>query len=846
MIIVENNTYINKGITLVVLIITIVVALVILSISVVAVKNAVDNANLVAYAKDISSIQDAVANYYITNESFPTTESDATAKSQTTFLTYVTDQEDVINELKENNEYNDNGNLGAFYIIDVSKLDIAKTIRGTKKDGDTKDVYIMSYPSMNLYYAKGNKIKGVYYYSLTPKLTNITKITKSDVVSEVQTVSGITIKRDKKAWTNKLGITIQASIDSGEKLFVKIADGAEREITVTQGMNAISFNSIAELKIKATSITDAEVNSMDNGAVQETKYLEIIKKNGTLVIGSIKVDCSNYEKIAPVKGVEATKIKSQLDNNVVSFKCSDAASGIKEVRYEYLSVFNKKGEIVKYYDGITELDSNYMMSRAKKGTITKDGEVELKIPKDVEGIQILVIDRAGNWINIIQPIYTGTNMFYVGIIPKEISLTKATFRLVFNSSLGINNVVTYISSDGSTYNNPKTFTLNSNNTTEFLTVNDYVGLNGFKDKIYIKALVTDNNVTVNSRIQEQRVFVLTKEDNNTIGTREKNNSTWENPYIPFGFEVTDGSIEEGLVIQDVSNNAQTNGNEFVWIPVKDMSVFKRYTATYNSGVASKIDWTDLTSSTIFLENQAAQEYVEMKNSVQKHGGFYIARYEAGVSKKMPQVKLATDTTTLYATGEYRPVSKKGVPVWNYISWGGISTNTATDGGPGNDLANGAVKVARSMYPNTQKLTAYALPTSLTNYTEVISTLCYDVEWDATMIFLQDVKNMYMENKPYIVDSDFMGNLQDTDSNNNPALAADNGYTQYVTKNIYDLVGNVAERTMGYSNTSGRNFRGGYFTNYKDPSIYSNASSRDSTTTQESSPNLGFRVALYIK
>lgn len=842
----KNNIYKYKGITLVVLIVTIVVALVILSISVVAVKNAVDNANLVAYAKDLSSVQEAIGNYYITNETFPTYEDDATAKSQNDFLTYVTDQEDVINELKENSEYNDNGNLGAFYIIDVSKLDISKTIRGTKKDSDTKDVYIMSYPSMNIYYAKGNKIKGVYYYSLTPKLTNMSKITKADVVSDVQTVSGITVKKDKKAWTNKLGITIQASIESGEKLFVKVADGAEREITTTQGMNDFTFNSLAELKVKASTITDAEVNSMDNGAVQDTKYLEIIKKNGTLAIGSIKIDCSNYEKIAPVKGVEATKIKSQLDTNVVNFKCTDSASGIKEVRYEYLSVFNKKGEIVKYYDGITELDSNYMMSRAKKGTITKDGEIELKIPKDVEGIQILVIDRAGNWINIIQPIYTGSNMFYVGIIPKEVSLTKATFRLVFNSSLGINNVVTYISKDGVTYNDPKTFTLNSNNITEFLTVNDYVGLNGFSDKIYIKTLVTDNNSNVNARIQEQRVFVLTKEDNNNIGTKEKNNSTWENPYIPFGFEIKEGSIEEGLVIQDVSNNAQTNGNEFVWIPVKDINEFKRYTATYNSSASSKIDWSDLTTSTIFLENQSTQEYTEMKNSVQKYGGFYIARYEAGVSKKMPQVKLTSDTTTTYANGEYRPVSKKNVPVWNYIAWGGISTNTATDGGPGNDLANGAVKVARSMYPNTQKLSTYSLPNSLTNYTEVVSTLCYDVEWDATMRFLQDVKNIYMENRPYIVDSDFMGNLEDTDSNNNPALTADNGYTQYVTKNIYDLVGNVGERTMGYSNTPGRNFRGGYFTNYKDPSIYSNASSRDSTTTQESSPNLGFRVAIYIK
>ena len=842
----RKNIQKNKGITLIILIITIVIALVILSVTIVAVKSSKDNSYLIAYAKDLSAIEDATSQYYISNASFPTEVEGEASISQTTLLTNVpvANQEYLINELKDNGDHNENGDLGSFYIIDLKKLNVAESMKGIKKDGDQSDVFVIAYPSMNIYYLKGLKVKGKYYYSLSPKLTNITKIKKEDNISDVQTVAGITTKRVTKSWTNNLGVTVQAVIDAGETLVVKISNGEERQINVVNGINTFSFDTLAELKLKAPTITDAEVNSLDNSSIQSSKYIEIIKKNNTTVVGSIKLDLSNYERVSPVKDTEPA-INSQLDTNIVTFKSTDATSGVKEVRYEYLNVFNKNGNIENYYNGVTELDENYMKSRAKKGTITKEGNIELKIPKDVEGIQILIVDKAGNWTNIIEPMYSG-NRFYVGIIPKEISLTKATFKLVFNSRFGISNAVTYLSSDGITYANPKAFTINQNDLVSFKNVDDYVGLEGFSEKIYLKVLATDNNAEVDSRVQEQRVFELTKADNNQMGTREKNASKWNKPYIPTGFDYIEGSVEDGFVIQDVTNNAQTNGNEFVWIPIKDTADLKRYKAAYNATTSLQIDWLDLSSSTEFMEKETSAEYVSMKNSILKYGGFYIARYEAGISKKMTQAKLSADTTAKYGSGEYRPVSRKDTPVWNYIAWGGVSTDVSTtDGGPGNDLSNGAVKVARSMYPNISKLATYALPTSLTNYTDVVSTLCYDVQWDATMKYLQDVKNMYQQNRPYVVNSMYMGNFEDGDTTNDPALTGDKTYTQYVTKNIYDLAGNVAERTMGYSNENGRNFRGGYFRNYDDITLYNNATSRDSTTTQDSSANFGFRVALYI-
>ena len=61
--------------------------------------------------------------------------------------------------------------------------------------------------------------------------------------------------------------------------------------------------------------------------------------------------------------------------------------------------------------------------------------------------------------------------------------------------------------------------------------------------------------------------------------------------------------------------------------------------------------------------------------------------------------ITTATTSDHTTakdGSIKPVSKVGRQPWNYIPWGGTDTEIATDGFAGNDLADGAVKVARSM------------------------------------------------------------------------------------------------------------------------------------------------------
>ena len=72
----------KSGISLIVLIITISVMLILLSIVIISVGNASENAKLSSFATDLATIEDLTTAYQIQNDKFPTRTEDEVAKSQ--------------------------------------------------------------------------------------------------------------------------------------------------------------------------------------------------------------------------------------------------------------------------------------------------------------------------------------------------------------------------------------------------------------------------------------------------------------------------------------------------------------------------------------------------------------------------------------------------------------------------------------------------------------------------------------------------------------------------------------------------------------------------------------------
>ena len=360
------------------------------------------------------------------------------------------------------------------------------------------------------------------------------------------------------------------------------------------------------------------------------------------------------------------------------------------------------------------------------------------------------------------------------------------------------------------------------------------------------------------------------------------------------YELTETEIANGATALPEAETQQTSWttrNQYVWVPVKDLSVNELKRQKLFSDSNLQFSWViisdtvgaefweitpdvDLDSTyvnperasyyqkcidenqgtesdcnawypeTITVSNYVTQktkdEVTAMYASVEKYGGFYIARYEAGL---LPTATTPTAEQSVL-TGRDNVGSMMNLKPYNCIGWSNSDTLTVETGG--------AVEVARSLYTNLDS-----------NY-GVISTLTYGAQWDATVQWIKDKgKN--------IEDSTEYGNYFNHAVTSVSELNAGASYSldgkSYTTvgseytksnvshllttgaiktsnaNNIYDMAGNLFEWTMEGKSSRTRAYRGGIFGVYGGvlPISYridSSASTNGVTT--------GFRAALYIK
>ena len=859
----KNNKVLvgNKyGITMIALIITIMVALILISAGIVTVSNSISDATLTAFAEDLNTVQDQINLYYLQNNSFPTNSVDEEALSQGQVKNLVTDQETFVNELELNGELNEDDNLGAFYKIDLSKINIENTVRGTQKEGDESDIYVVSAITMKVYYIKGLVMGKEIYYSLTPKIIKYVKtvenVNQENVYADYQTSGSLSVKKIKKTWSNKMGITLNAYLDPGENLYINVGD-TDYKFSTNTGTNIFVFNDSNEL-LKSVDANDKEslVETL-NTQIDTNHYIEFIKKNGNNVIDTLKVDLSNYDLKAPSSLNNYTFTEGEQEN-IVKFSVNDDRSGIKEIRYDYIKRYNEDGIVENYYKGVDELEGAFLKARGKKVSAVDNSEIEIKIPKDIEGIQILILDKADNWTLVTEPVATS---FYIGTTLNTINDSGANFKVAFNNENGIKEYTIELGTDGKTYPYSAKKVVNTNDRTFSEVINEFKeGLN-ITNKLYIKISALDNS---SSSVLKTRTFSYSLADGKSSFVGDSVVDMVSGVPIPKGFVASGATGENtksnGLVIYEGTTpvtdsnveDARKNRNQFVWIPVDDPSSFVRAIPSYDA--AGQIVWSDTASS--LKEIQTTPEYIEMFNSVNKYGGFYIARYESGIPNNQEALTSRDQSLDLCNKG-IKPVSIKDANPWNYIPWGtknnsqeksDIAGTDPIDQMSGDQTADGAVKASRSLYPNTNRLSQYGLNNSLTNDTGVISTLCYAVCRDSVMRFVSDVINP-ATSTPYIVDSQDMGWYHNNYAGNTRLKTGIdiNGSLNKV-KNIYDLGGNLLEWTMegrnlGSSSTYTRGICGGNYNS--DPSTFP-ASRRQESEPYNAGNNTGFRIMLYIK
>ena len=206
--------------------------------------------------------------------------------------------------------------------------------------------------------------------------------------------------------------------------------------------------------------------------------------------------------------------------------------------------------------------------------------------------------------------------------------------------------------------------------------------------------------------------------------------------IPNGFYYVKGTPTEGMVISDVFGDDDNNtkgGNQFVWIPCNGGTLtYEKDSSKENNGLASF--WKDDGYSGVQWYYNVVPDGSTYTNigekitdwsddggdeeSVKKYGGFYVARFEAGVPSTAGFYADGVNKTTYTYDGSKNaaavetmsPVSKKGNQSWNYIS------------------QTRAVKVSQNMYPESTS--------------SVKSRLIDSYAWDTTVRWLCDSGNKY--------------------------------------------------------------------------------------------------------
>ena len=308
-----------------------------------------------------------------------------------------------------------------------------------------------------------------------------------------------------------------------------------------------------------------------------------------------------------------------------------------------------------------------------------------------------------------------------------------------------------------------------------------------------------------------------------------------------GFVIYEG--EEEVTDSNVTS-AKTSRNQYVWVPVEDISSIAKVTSGYDtegrlnyqgklynfssSGATEMSGYgqntssyrepdivTDYDNNTSYmsilglssgnaLKQQLQIEFNEMVESVDTYGGFYIGRYETG---------------NLSGSAGAKPVVVKGNSNISNVNW-------------------------YYMYRNIKELAAN---------NSVKSTMIWGSLWDRTLIWLAETNQASsgVNGKSYaeIVNSSNWGNY-DTSSGGTGSKQPTGNSETWKANNIYDMAGNVHDWTIEAYVDKSRVLRGGCYDSAASSNFVSSRRISTSTHDYYSSPDdtvtyFGNRSALYI-
>ena len=257
-----KNINTKKGISLIVLLITLAVILILLTTITFSADNIISNTKKRQFAKEIYEVQNLVDKYKYENDDYPYIIENDEKKVININVENIDEQfvgEDIIN------------NTITLYPIDLSKAGVQNLSRGTKKDNNENDVYAFSNKTGRVYYVKGYKFRNNTYYTLTDELKSligygsneeeanskvISEVGKSEYITDglILYLDGINNTRnghitDTNVWEdlsgNNYDVTMENIILNNNNMYF---NGTDSKIYSNNSINAVSVEMVLELE----------------------------------------------------------------------------------------------------------------------------------------------------------------------------------------------------------------------------------------------------------------------------------------------------------------------------------------------------------------------------------------------------------------------------------------------------------------------------------------------------------------------------------------------------------------------------------------------------------------------